>query len=580
MDPTFNQLMPTRFTPGRRGTSANSSVPMVLEIDLSLGLQSTAPQDPVAALRARNVPQLDHVLAGLRHGAKDNNIVAVVLHVTPRLNMAQAEELGAGLRTFRDSGKQVLAWTESFGELGPGTVGYYLATHADHIWMQPSGTVGLQGVGLQVGTIGVALAKVGVEPQFGQRHEYKTAAETYTASEISQPNREMTGRIAESVTEQVAAATAGARNLSTEQVIDATRIAPLPAEQAIERGLVDRLGYRDDVYATLRHDHGKKTEPGQEPQVRLEFCHRYANRVFTRTVDRARQRRRPVVAVIDVEGQIVTGRSRSPVGGGSQAAGSDSVTAALRGAMADDSVRAVVLRVDSPGGSYVASDAIRDVVARVRQTGRPVVASMGSVAASGGYFVSMGADRIVSLPSTMTGSIGVLGGKMVINQALDRIGVAAEAIGSASATMFSPARRFDDQEWSRVESWLDAVYDDFTRKAAEDRDLDYAALESNARGRVWTGADARDRGLVDELGGLQAAIAAACARIGVDRDQVRVQKLPHLTWLDRLRPPESTESPHVSALTAPPQGMFATITAALGIDGWGLLTMPWRFHLS
>lgn len=579
MQPVIQQLLPARIAPMRRRSSGNSSGPLTLEIDLSLGLQSTPPQDPVSALRARNVPQVAHVLAGLRHGAKDAGVVAVVLHVTPRVTIAQAEELGAGLLAFRESGKPVLAWTESFGELGPGTVPYYLAGHADQIWMQPSGTLGLQGIGLQVGTLGGALDKIGVEPQLGQRQEYKTAAETYSATEISEPNREMTGRIAASITEQVTARTATARTLDSDQVADAITVAPLPAGQAVERGLIDHLGYRDDVYASLRRDHGTPSDNGGQPDLRLEFAHRYANRILTRTVDRARQRRRPIVAVIDIEGQIVTGRSRPTFNSGSQIAGSDTVAAALRAVTADDAVRAVVLRVDSPGGSYVASDAIRDAVARVRQSGRPVIASMGGVAASGGYFVSMGADRIVALPSSLTGSIGVLGGKMVVQQALNRIGVTAEAIGQPAATMFSPARRFDEDEWARIAGWLDTVYDDFTHKAAADRHLDHAELEPYARGRVWTGADARDRGLVDELGTWESAIELACERIGVDRDHVRVQQLPHLSWLDRLRPAESTESPHAATLASPPGTALSMITAALGVGDRGLLTMPWHFQV-
>ncbi len=578
MQSPFNQLLPPGLTPNR--CKSGSSAPLVLEVDLSLGLQSAPPPDPVAALRARNVPQLTHVLAGLRHGAQDTGVAAAVLHVTERVTMAQAEELGAGLRAFRKSGKPVVAWTESFGELGPGTVGYYLASHADQIWMQPSGTVGLQGIGLQVGTIGGALGKIGIDPQLGQRKEYKTAAETYSRSEISEPNREMTGRIAESITQHVTQTVADARSVTTDQVTDAISIAPLSAQQATERGLVDRLGYRDDVYAALRHDHGTHGDDADQGRVRLEFAHRYGNRALARTVNRARQRRRPIVAVLDIKGQIITGRSRPTFGAGAQVAGSDSVTAALRAVACDDAVRAVVLHVDSPGGSYVASDAIRDAVARVRKTGRPVIASMGGVAASGGYFVSMAADRIVALPATMTGSIGVLGGKMVVQQALTKIGVAAEAIGTPAATMFSPVRRFDDNEWARVEAWLDTVYDDFTHKAADDRHLDYATLEQNARGRVWTGVDARDRDLVDELGSLEFAIGVACERIGVGRDQVRVAQLPHLSLLDRLRPAESSESPHAAALTPPPQGAWSMITAALGVDGWGPLTMPWHFTLS
>jgi protease-4 len=551
------------------------ALPVVLEIDLSLGLLSGTVSDPLTAVRTRNMPRLSHLLAGLRHAGEDDKVVAVVVHVTPAIRIAEVEELVAALRSFAGSGKKVIAWSESFGELAPGTVGYYLATAADEIWLQPSGTVGLQGIGLEVSTIRGTLDKIGVTPQLGQRKEYKTAAEMYSATEISEPNREMTGRLCESVSEQVVRATASSRELSEDQVTEAMRSSPLRAEDALERGLIDKIGYRDDVYQSVRDDHGVADEEGVH-RVKLQFVHRYSRSLPRQAVGRARQRNQPVIAVVDVQGGIITGRGGSQLPGRRPQAGSDTVTAALRSACADDEVRAVVLRVDSPGGSYVASDAIRAAVLRVQQSGRPVVASMGSVAASGGYFVSMAADRIVALPSTLTGSIGVLGGKMVIKGALDKIGVVREPIGTAPATMFSATRPFDEEEWQQVERWLDAVYDDFTHKAAGDRDLDYSDLERHARGRVWTGADARDHGLVDELGGLRTAVEIACRRIGADPERVRVQQHPHFPVLARLKPADSTESPMGTKISNPQPGLLEMITDALGVRHTGILTMPWQ----
>jgi protease-4 len=281
--------------------------------------------------------------------------------------------------------------------------------------------------------------------------------------------------------------------------------------------------------------------------------------------------------VVPVNGPIVVGRGHSQVPMQRQIAGSDAVVAALRAAAEQDSVRAVVLRVDSPGGSYVASDAIRDAVLRVKQSGRPVIASMGSVAASGGYFVSMAADRIVALPSTLTGSIGVLGGKVVIKETLARIGVTRESIGSPAATMFSSNRPFEHEEWLKIESWLDAVYDDFTRKAAEDRGLEYDDLESSARGRVWTGADAVDRRLIDELGGLRTAIELACEKVDIDSEDVRVQQFPQLPMLARFKPADSSESPGAAMAGGPSPSLLEMVAAALGVQQAGVLTMPWRF---
>lgn len=550
--------------------------PVVLEIDLVLGLQSTDPKDPLSAVRNRNVPRLNAIVAGLRHGAEDDQVVAAVVHIAPNASVWQVEELRVALRKFSASGRKVIAWTESFGDGGPGTVGYYLATAADEIWLQPSGAVGLLGIGLSVMTIRGVLDKIGAEPQMGQRKEFKTAAEMYTSTEISEPNREMTGRMAASITDQVVAATTAARRLATDQVADAINTAPLTAQQGLERGLIDRLGYRGDVYRAIRDEFGQ----GDDHDLQLVYAHRYSRTTTKEVIRRAvRARHRPIIAVVDVQGAIVTGRGSRQLPGGRSQAGSDQVIAALHAATQNDAVRAVVLRVDSPGGSYTGSDAIRAAVLQVKKSGRPVIASMGSLAASGGYFVSMAADQIFALPSTLTGSIGVLGGKVVIKETLNKIGVTREAIGERPATMFSEIRPFDTEEWARYESWLDQIYDDFTHKAADDRGLAYETLEPLAHGRVWTGADAKQRQLVDDLGGFSDAVVAACRRIGVDLDHVRVQGFPQVPMLTRLRPAESSESPAAALTTGAPQGLLEMVTQSLGVEPGGVLTMPWHFDV-
>lgn len=577
MEQTLTRALSRLGTSRFGGGADRTGRPLVLEIDLSLGLQSADPQDPLSAVRSRNTPRLSHVIAGLRHGSSDDAVAGLIMHVSGQIRVSEAEELAAAIGEFRESGKPVIAWTESFGELGPGTIPYYLATTADTIWLQPSGSVGLNGVGLEVVTVRGLLDKIGAEPQISQRHEYKTAAEMYTRTEISEPNREMTGRICESITDQVVTTTAERRSVDADGVREAVAAAPLTAQDALERGLVDRLGYRADVFDALRSELGEG--PDGEEQIRLQYAHRYARSLRRQAVSRAKQRHRPVIAVVPVNGPIVVGRGHGRPPLQQPMAGSDAVVAALRAAAEEDAVRAVVLRVDSPGGSYVASDAIRDAVLRVRQSGRPVIASMGSMAASGGYFVSMAADSILALPSTLTGSIGVLGGKLVIKETLARIGVTRESIGSPAATMFSTNRPFEHEEWLKIESWLDAVYDDFTHKAADDRGLAYEALERNARGRVWTGADARERGLVDELGGLRAAIELACQKVEVDSEEVRVQQFPQLPMLARLKPADSSESPGAAMTAGPAPTLLEMVATALGVQQAGVLTMPWHFTI-
>jgi protease-4 len=266
------------------------------------------------------------------------------------------------------------------------------------------------------------------------------------------------------------------------------------------------------------------------------------------------------------------------------------VTAALRTAGRDKHVRAIVLRIDSPGGSAVASDAIRQAVLEVRSSGTPVVASMASLAASGGYFIAMPCDRVLATPSTLTGSIGVWGGKQVISDGLGRIGITRATVSTGRyADMFSTDRPFDEEEWARVEVWLDRVYDDFTEKVAQDRAMPLARVHELARGRVWTGSQAAEHRLIDGLGGLSAAVDTACELAGTDRSKVDVRPWPRPGLKAMLRPPENSEAPAaaLSTPTAEPLGeslasidhLLQLLAAEAGLPAYGVLTMPWRITL-
>jgi protease-4 len=562
--------------PGRTG----AQLPLLLEIDLSRGLAETGPTDPISALRQRQQPTLPQVLEGLRRASTDAQVAGVVVLIGSDAPIAHVEELALALRRFAEAGKPTVAFAESFGEFSPGAVRYSLAAACDEVWLQPTGGVGLTGVHLTATLLRGALDKIGAEPSLRQRHEYKTAANTFMVDHVTEPHREMTQRLADSVMDQIRGLVARRRHLTDDEIDAAVDASPMPAAEALDRRLVDRLGYRDEVYADLRE------RLGSDGELELRFVHRYAHKQAIKPAEKIRQRRSPVVAVVPVRGNIHSGRSR-PGGPGGPSAGSDTIVAALRHAAEADQVRSVVLVVNSPGGSYVASDAIRHAVHAVRRAGKPVVATMGGVAASGGYFVSMPADRIVALPSTLTGSIGVLAGKFVLRQTFDRLGITREAIGSGpKATMFSSTVPFDDDQAARLDSWLDEVYDDFTHKAAEDRGVGWEALEPVARGRVWTGADAQSRGLVDELGGRQRAVEIACELAHLDRERVRLQPVPHLPFLERLRPAESTESP-AAVLAAPlsavlptgPEDLVRLAGDALGLATPGVLSLPWSLAI-
>ncbi|TDW81816.1 protease-4 [Kribbella pratensis] len=547
----------------------------LLELDLTRGVLETPPASPVAAFRARHLPTLRELVGALRKGARDDGVVGVVAHIGgSRLSLAQVQELREAVADFRTSGKAAVAWTESFGETGQGTVPYYLATAFDEIWLQPSGDLAITGVSVQAVFVRGALDKAGVIPQFGKRREYKTAADTFTEREMTAPAREMASRLAESAYEQIVEGIAVRRRLDSARVRELVDGAPLPAQVGLDAGLVDRLGYRSDVYDEL------------EKELRYDdrlLAERYIRR-GPRTLHEVRKNlpwpQKPLVAVVRVTGGISVGRnSNSPMGG--PGSGSDTVGAALRAVADNERVKAVVLRVDSPGGSYVASDAIRNEVLRLRSTGRPVIASMGGVAASGGYFVAMPADVIVAQPGTITGSIGVLTGKGVIRDALGRIGISREAVSEgANAQMYSAQEEFTDEQWAQLEETLDRIYKDFVAKAAQDRGLPEDQLESLARGRVWTGADAHSHKLIDELGGFQHALTLACNRAGLDRDEIAVTSVPHRNLLSQLKAPTTTDDLAVSAAPLTLDGLTTGLYSALGLPPAGVLRMPFSWEIS
>ena len=568
--------------------------PLILELDLTDGIAEGPPADPLSALLTMRRTRLQDLLDGLRRAADDARVRVLVVKVGgSRIGLAKAQELRAAIGDFRRSGKLAVAWAESFGDFVHGNVPYYLATGFDRIYLQPSGTLGLTGVAVEQVFLHGALEKLGIGFESAKRYEYKSAPDQLTESAFTGPAREAAGRLAESVTEQLAGVVAAGRGLSVEQSVALIARGPFMAPQALAEGLVDGLLYRDEVYDQVRKEAGADaTLLYLQRYQRTQSLSALPRRVGSTVHGMAPGQHERFVATIYAHGAIRHGRSgRGGPGGGGM--GSDTVAAALRAAGADDGARAVVLRVDSPGGSYTASDVIWREVVKLRAAGKPVVVSMGDVAASGGYFIAAPADVIVVQPGTITGSIGVFMGKPVLRELLGRAGVTTDSItdgtGAASATMFSSSRPFSDDEWARINAWLDAVYADFTDKVASGRRMSAERVHELARGRVWTGADAIANGLADEAGGLREAIAIARKRAGLPAD-APVRIYPRLSPLDQLRPAESSEARPaaraqlgggaLAALFADGWGPAWRFAAAAGLPPYGPLTMPGTWKIS
>jgi protease IV len=534
------------------------TAPLILELDLTDGVPEGPVTDPLTAILSRRKIRLPDIVEGLRRARRDDRVRALVVKVGgSRIGLARLQEIREAVAGFRESGKLSVAWAETFGEFTHGNLPYYLATAFDRIYLQPSGTLGLTGIAVEQLFLHDALAKIGVGFQSAKRHEYKTAADNLTERGFTGPAREAAERLAVSVVEQISAAIAERRGKSLEDARAVLDRGPFLAADALAEGLVDALGYRDEVYADVRVQAGK--------DAILQYVGRYQRaHILVQRARRLPNPRERCVAVIYASGPIRQGRSsRGPVGSG--AMGSDTVAAALRSATSDARVRAVLLRVDSPGGSAVASDVIWREVVRTRAAGKPVVVSMSDVAASGGYYISMAADVIVAQPGTLTGSIGVITGKPVFEEALGRAGITTDSVAEgARATMFAPTHPFTQDEWDRINAWLDVVYRDFIEKVAVGRRMPVERVHELARGRVWTGADAAGNGLVDELGGLQTAAEIARRRAGLPAS-APVRTFPRLAPLDQLRPPESSEARPAAAGTLD----FGLFDGYSGYSGWG-----------
>jgi protease-4 len=531
---------------------------LLLELDLAEPPATPDADDPLARLRARGRPQLRPILRALHAAAADPHVVGLIAKVGGALPWAAMQELRLGVRAFAASGKPTLAWAESFGEGTGEMAAYVLATVFDKIWLQPGGGIGLLGVGVETTFVRGTLDKLGIEPQFEQRYEFKNAADRVMRTEFTEAHRTALDRLAESVFTEAVAAIASGRGIEAVRVRELADSGPRTALEARDAGLVDALGYRDQAYAAMRS------------RVGADASLLFADQWRPRRRPHMPARRKGHVALVEVRGAIVSGRTRrTPMG---RQVGSDSVGAALRAATNDENVRAVVLHVDSPGGSAVASDTIWREVCRVREAGKPVVVSMGEAAASGGYYIACPADVIVALPATLTGSIGVFGGKLVVRELLDRLGLSTGTVSHGDRSlMFSPRRGFSDDERERLAAIIDAIYDDFVAKVARGRNRPIAEIESIARGRVWTGSDALGIGLVDELGGLHDAVRIARSRAGLGAD-APVTRALHVAPLVRLGRAKNTEDPRAVASATLPR--LSDVVAALGLPATAALRMP------
>ncbi|MCO4744418.1 MAG: signal peptide peptidase SppA [Proteobacteria bacterium] len=434
----------------------------------------------------------------LRQVESDRGTRGVVISLgAGSMSFARYEEIRARVTSLRSHGKNVLVYLQG----APGNGAYYVAAAADRVALHPAAELRFVGLSAELTHFGGAFDVLGVEPQFVRRSEYKSAVEQYTETGPSEASLEQMNAILDDTYESLVTGVAEGREVSPEVVEEWVNGAPWPAERALDLGLVDVLLYPD--------------------QVEGELDWLYGGSVRITPIDRLPQPRSPWedpsrIAVIYVEGVITSGPSSSGGILGAKSSGSATVTKQLFEAAKDPTVRAVVMRVDSPGGSAYASDEIWRATQLVQREGKPVVVSMGGVAASGGYYVSAGADQILAEPTTITGSIGVYSGKFALEGLAENLGVHSEQLARGrNATIESPFAPWDGIQEARMESLVEATYDQFKDRVSTGRGLTDEQVEEVARGRVWSGKRAAEVGLVDELGGLQEAVVAARELAGI-----------------------------------------------------------------
>ena len=523
----------------------------VLSLDLRQTLQD---QDPAAALPFLNGRSLSvvSVVQGLSRAAQDPAVKGLLIRLPEGgLAPAQADEIRLALKGFRKSGKYAIAYSQGIYPSGVSTATYMLGTAADQFWMQPGSALQSTGLASEDLFLKRFFDKYGVTADFQQRQQYKTAVNPLLYDDYTPAHREAELGWMTSVYDTELAAAAQDRNLDPAAVKATLAAGPYSAEDAQAKRLIDHVGDLQAAVQALGAHAGGGAKLVDFAQYRSARTGAAANAGG------------PVIALIGAEGDIVTGTG-SNQGLTSARAGvySDDVAKAFQDAIHDDRVKAIVFRVSSPGGSDTASVQIASAVQAARAAHKPVVVSMGTYAASGGYWISAGADEIVAEPTTLTGSIGVFGGKMVVGPALARFGLDLRdlSVGGDFAGAYGSGQPFTPAQRATLSAWMDHIYTGFIAHVAEGRHLPPQRVAEIAKGRVWTGVQAQQLGLVDKLGGLPLAV----------REAKRLARLP----ADQAAPLRLTPS-HTSPLDALTRmvGVSATSARTLSTAAW-LLSDP------
>jgi protease-4 len=496
--------------------SAKPTVPSdaVLKLDISGEYLETTPNDLMASIILEDAKTYRNTIDAILRARDDDKVQGIFAEIsTCNLGYAKAQELRDAIQSFRAEGKWAWAYYETVGEWYTAGTSYYIGTAFDSVFLAPPGDVNVVGGLITVPFIRGTLDKLGIYPDMDHIGDYKSAMNTITEKEFTPAHREMMTWLMEDMYEQAVEGIAEGRNLTAGEVELIFDNGPYIASEALEVGLVDELLYRDEIDQRIEDKVGKKKYISEKR--------------YLKAAGRPHSKGKHRVALIYGEGSVVRGKSGYSPLSGDIWMGATTVTKAFRKAADNDRIKAIIFRLDCPGGSYVASDLIWREVSRAVEK-KPVVVSMSDVAGSGGYFVALPASKILTQPGSITTSIGVLSGKMNMKGFYDKIGLSFDMVKKGkNATMYSELQNYTPTERERFQNFLNRIYMDFTNKVAEARDMEWEEVDAVGRGRVFTGRQAVDLGLLDGLGGMEEAIVAAkeLAEIPEDED-IRLEILP------------------------------------------------------
>ncbi|MBK8148585.1 MAG: signal peptide peptidase SppA [Acidobacteria bacterium] len=561
---------------GRPSVPQNS----VLVLKVSGDLPDYAPEDPTARLLGINQPQsFSSLLTQLRKAKVDNRIGGIVLDINfPGIGWGKADELRDAIKDFRASGKPAYAYMQ----IGTNKE-YYIATAAEKIFVAPAGDLYVNGFAASVSFYRGSLDKLGIEPQFLKIGKYKNAPDQYTEKSMTEPHREVINAILDEYYGRMTKAIADERKKSVEDVKALIDNAPYHADDALQVGLIDGASYRDQVYDELKTRLGYKTEEALRTIPANEYREISSDSLGLNKGEK--------IAIVYASGAINIGSSNNgPFGG--ETMGSDTIVKAVNTAANDPSIKAIVLRVDSPGGSSLASDLMWHALENAKAK-KPVVVSMADVAASGGYYISCNANKIVAQPSTVTGSIGVFMGKPVMKGFYDWLGISNEYVmRGKNSGIFRETEKWSGTELEKMQKQVEKIYfNDFVPKVAKGRGKTNEEVNTIAQGRVWTGTQAKQVGLIDEFGGLEKAIEIAkeLANLPADRDVKRISFPEPRPFFDTMfgSSEENTMTQEQQAATALvkslPEEMRRSFRYAAMLDqmrnGEAMLLLPYELEV-